>query len=240
MDNLKVTVLMATYNRATAVNGLPLVERAIHSFLNQDYANSNLIILDDASTDNTAEILSKYENHPRITIHYGTSNKLPPNNWNWLWEQVPADTDLICQLHDDDEFTIDGISSRVAMFTSEIQVVYAGVIAQNMQKTDETFYPGQPVDVDRIWKEEYINFVTLMYRPNLPFRFDPTLRYYFDWLFKIRCLTECNCAYLSGSVMHYTVHSGQETNKCRRENANEREEKLMREKLEVIYGKKIF
>src|SRR5688572_1571442 len=115
MSDLKVTVLMATYNRGTIVGGTSLVERAVNSFLSQDYVNSDLIILNDASTDNTAGILNKYAGHPRIKIYNGTENKLPPNNWNWLWDQVPDDTDLICQLHDDDEFTTDSLSKRVAL-----------------------------------------------------------------------------------------------------------------------------
>lgn len=236
MDNPKVTVLLATYNRGVVVGGIPLIERAIHSFLNQDYENSELIILDDASTDNTAELLRKYEGHPRITIHYGQVNKLPPNNWNWLWEQVPVDTDLICQLHDDDELTASSLSDRVRLFTDKLQVVYGGVIAQNMDKTSTVTYEGQAPSLDRIWKEEYINFTTLMYRRDLTFRFDTTLRYYFDWLFKIRCLTECKCDYFAGPVMRYTTHQGQETNKCRRENMNAVEEGRMRHKLEEIYG----
>lgn len=236
MADLKVSVLMATYNRAEKVDGVPLVERSIMSFLNQDYGNSELIILNDGSTDNTSEIIDAYARHPRITIYDFKDNKRPPNNWNWLWEKATGD--LICQLHDDDELTVDSLSKRVALFVEnpEIDVVYGGVIAQNLKKTDSTFHRGQPVDYNRIFKEEYINFTTLMYRPTLPFRFDPELRYYFDWLFKIRCLKECMVDFTPDAVMLYTVHAGQETNKCRRENMNEIEEKMMRETLKTLYS----
>ena len=44
MDIMKVTVLLATYNRAQKVNGVPMIERSINSFLDQDYKNSDLII----------------------------------------------------------------------------------------------------------------------------------------------------------------------------------------------------
>lgn len=232
---MKVTVLMATYNRTALVNGITLLERSIISFLNQDYKNADLIILNDGSTDDTIKILQKYEGHPKIKIHNFTGNKRPPNNWNWLWEQSNAD--LICQLHDDDELTENGITLRVNEFTKDpsLDVVYGGVFTQNIQATDLQIIKAQKPDKERIKVDEYINFVSLMYRPTIPFRFDPELRYYFDWLFKIRCLQECKVGYIEEPVMFYTVHHGQETNKCRRENMNIPEEKFMRHKLSELY-----
>lgn len=227
---------MATYNRAFEVNGITLLERAIKSFLDQDYDNAELVILNDGSTDGTSDILRRYRHNPRIRIYEFDTNKRPPNNWNWLWNM--AQGDLVCQLHDDDQLTLNGLSLRVAEFMRDpsLQVVYGGVITQNLQVTDYNSYPGEAPDVDRIWREEYINFTTLMHRREIPLRFDPDLRYYFDWLFKIRCLTDYKTSYVKEAVMQYTVHAGQETNKCRRENMNAPDEKLMREKLKDIYG----
>lgn len=234
---MKVAVLLATYNRAQKVNGVPMIERSINSFLDQDYKNSDLIILNDCSTDETPQILSKYEGNERITIYHSDKNKVPPNNWNWLWGKV-TDADLICQLHDDDNMTKNSISIRVSEFQHrpDYQVVYGGVNTQNINGEYRRTVNGEPPSLDRILKEEYINFVSLMYRPTLEFRFDPELRYYFDWLFKIRCLKECAVGYVVDPVMNYTEHIGQETNKCRREKMNEPDEQLMREKLKLIYG----
>lgn len=50
---MKVSVIMPTYNRA---HTLPL---AISSVLNQTYTNWELIIVDDGSTDNTKEVVSR-------------------------------------------------------------------------------------------------------------------------------------------------------------------------------------
>lgn len=232
---MKVDVLMATYNRSQKVNGVTMVERAIESFLKNDYKESNLIILNDASTDNTKEILSHYKGHERIKIFNGDANKLPPNNWNWLWEK--AESDIICQLHDDDELTESSLSLRVEQFkkNKSIEVVYGGVITQNIQgEKQHTILADEP-NKERILKDEYINFTTLMYKRGLSFKFDAELRYYFDWLFKIRCLLEYNVGYVKEPVMIYTVHQGQETNKCRREKMNDIEEVKMRIKLKELY-----
>ena len=56
-----VSVVIPTYNRAST---LP---RAIKSVLSQDYENLELIIVDDASTDETAELLSRIED-PRMRV----------------------------------------------------------------------------------------------------------------------------------------------------------------------------
>lgn len=62
----KITVYTPTYNCAK------YLEKAIESVLCQTYQDFELIIVDDASTDNTAQILQKYRNNSRIRI---TRNK---------------------------------------------------------------------------------------------------------------------------------------------------------------------
>ena len=50
----KVTIIITTYNRAH------LLENAINGALIQNYPNLEIVIADNASTDNTAEIVAKY------------------------------------------------------------------------------------------------------------------------------------------------------------------------------------
>ena len=56
---LTVSVVIPTYNRAH------LVGRAIQSVLNQTYQDFEIIVVDDASTDNTEEVVKSF-NDPRI------------------------------------------------------------------------------------------------------------------------------------------------------------------------------
>ena len=50
-----VSIVIPAYNHAT------YLDQAVQSILKQDYNNVELIVLDDGSTDNTLEVLSKYE-----------------------------------------------------------------------------------------------------------------------------------------------------------------------------------
>jgi glycosyltransferase involved in cell wall biosynthesis len=58
-SNPTVSVVVPTYNRAD------LLQRAIDSILKQTYSDFELIIVDDASTDNTQAVVDEY-NDPRI------------------------------------------------------------------------------------------------------------------------------------------------------------------------------
>lgn len=56
-----VTIIIPTFNRATKILD------AIESAVNQTYKQTQIIVIDDGSTDNTAEVLKKY---PQIEYHY--------------------------------------------------------------------------------------------------------------------------------------------------------------------------
>ena len=58
-DNLSVTVALVTRNRKTELRG------ALHSVLEQD-ANPEIIVIDDASTDGTSEMLR--QEFPSVTL----------------------------------------------------------------------------------------------------------------------------------------------------------------------------
>lgn len=58
--NIQVTIIIPTYNRAA------LLPKTINSVLNQTYNDFELLILDDASTDDTKEIIAPFLKDKRI------------------------------------------------------------------------------------------------------------------------------------------------------------------------------
>ncbi|MFH1893699.1 MAG: glycosyltransferase [Candidatus Zixiibacteriota bacterium] len=63
VDYGKVSIIIPTYNRAE------YLEEAIESALNQTYQNCEIIVCDDASTDDTAAVLKKFENSITVLKH---------------------------------------------------------------------------------------------------------------------------------------------------------------------------
>ena len=68
-----VSIIIPNYNHAQ------FLERRIDNVLNQSYENINVIILDDASNDNSQEIINSYKNHRQIShIIFNESNSGSP------------------------------------------------------------------------------------------------------------------------------------------------------------------
>ena len=65
---VEVSVIISSYNKAK------FIEDTILSVLSQTSDKFELIIIDDASTDETATILKKYQNHPSVVICLQTNN----------------------------------------------------------------------------------------------------------------------------------------------------------------------
>mgnify|MGYP000376342314 CR=1 FL=1 len=61
MEAKKISVIIPTYNRKEK---LPA---CVDSVLAQTYQNIELILLDDASTDGSEEVLSDYQDHAKVS-----------------------------------------------------------------------------------------------------------------------------------------------------------------------------
>ena len=72
MDYIKFSIIIPVYNTKN------YVQRAIDSVVNQTYTNLEIIIIDDGSTDGSAEIIDRYaQRDARIKVihqnNYGVS-----------------------------------------------------------------------------------------------------------------------------------------------------------------------
>ncbi len=74
----KVSVVIPNYNHGR------FLKKRIQSVLEQTFRDFDIHILDDGSTDNSVDVIAKYENHPRIaTIYHNEQNSaLPFKQWH--------------------------------------------------------------------------------------------------------------------------------------------------------------
>ncbi|MCD4790670.1 MAG: glycosyltransferase family 2 protein [Bacteroidales bacterium] len=100
----KVAVIIPTYNR------YPVICRAIDSVFIQSYSNIDCLVIDDGSTDNTAQLLKdKYSSS--IHIYRNKSNKEKAYSRNRGVKET--DAEYICFLDSDDTLTKNSIERRL-------------------------------------------------------------------------------------------------------------------------------
>lgn len=81
----EISVIMSTYSRNRGDEQCPnFFKRALQSILEQTFTNFELILIDDGSTDGTAEVSKKYaESDPRIRyIKFDLNSGLPAKRYN--------------------------------------------------------------------------------------------------------------------------------------------------------------
>ncbi|TKB53939.1 glycosyltransferase [Ferrimonas aestuarii] len=111
----KVTVYLITQNRKQ------LLVRAIESVLQQDYDNLELIVVDDCSTDGTADVLADYENEPRL--RYFINERIQGACYSRNRAIKHASGELITGLDDDDYFEPNRVSELVEAYSDDYAFV---------------------------------------------------------------------------------------------------------------------
>jgi len=156
----KVSVVIPTYNHARYVTW------AVDSVLRQNYPNCEVIVIDDGSTDTTAQLLKAYGS--RISYFYqengGTSKAL-----NHGLQRATGK--YICWLSADDLFLKGKIEKQVQLMESNPQVGFCYtsfvVIDENgLRKyaADSYFFPTRQEMVVNLYRGCFINGSSVMMR----------------------------------------------------------------------------
>lgn len=106
-----VSVIIPTYNRSW------IVKRAIESVLGQTYNNFECIAIDDASTDDTQEVLKKYaaqDNRIQVILHSINRHACATRNSGIK----KAKGDFIAFLDDDDEWISTKLEKQMSLMMS--------------------------------------------------------------------------------------------------------------------------
>lgn len=83
---MKLSILIPTYNYAK------YIPQALQSVLDQDFADFELIVSDDASTDITTEVVLPFlKQDSRIRYERHANNLGMVNNWNWCLHQAKGE-----------------------------------------------------------------------------------------------------------------------------------------------------
>jgi glycosyltransferase involved in cell wall biosynthesis len=105
----KVSVIIPTHNRADFLRG------ALSSVLNQTYQNFEIIVVDDASTDDTAKVVAAFNDERiRFLQHENNRGGSAARNTGILASQC----DYIAFLDDDDEWLPDKLRKQIEVLVA--------------------------------------------------------------------------------------------------------------------------
>lgn len=116
-----ISVYMPTYNR------VQMAIRAIESVLAQDYPNFELLVVDDASSDDTWQVLTnKYINDERIRFFRQSSGQGACAARNRAISEAKGE--FVTGIDDDDEFLPNRLSSLYRAYDDKYSCVCSGYI----------------------------------------------------------------------------------------------------------------
>jgi glycosyltransferase involved in cell wall biosynthesis len=146
-----VSILIPVYNRAH------LIEETVHSALVQTYEPIEVVVVDNASTDSTWDILQNLaKSDRRLRIFRNDSNIGPVRNWKRCAEEAKGELSKI--LFSDDTLNVDCIAKMAERINDpEVSFVYcSALIGKSKQDSVLTYYLEQ---TDLISRHQFINLV---------------------------------------------------------------------------------
>ncbi len=206
-----VSVIIPTYNRAD------LIGRAIQSVLNQTYQDFEIIIIDDASTDNTEEVVNSFgDERLRYIRHKENSGEsAAPRNTGIK----AAKGEYIALLDSDDEWLPEKLEKQINKFHSvapDVGVVYCGY-ASVLDKTGETLAEHMPNERGDVFESAVDGSIRLGGDTPLIRKecfqkvgmFDLEVLGSDDWDLHIRLAKEYKFDFVPEILVKYYVHSTQ-------------------------------
>ena len=177
-----ISVILPTYNRAKEI------PKSIESILNQTYQNFELIIIDDGSTDNTQEVVARYQDKRIRYIKNMTSKHGVSVARNiGIRESVGK---YITFNDSDDVFYPDKLEKQLAFLESEKADVTFCAVCKNKQIIPDLKFIQKDCTLERILEASFTTTQALFGKA-VCFRecmFDEQIRRNVDWELVIRLL----------------------------------------------------
>ncbi len=212
----KVSVIIPNYNHSD------FLEKRILSVAHQTFQDLEIILLDDASTDDSLNIIRKYETHPKVaSVLLNSQNSgLPFLQWKRGIEQAKGEYIWIAESDDWNE--ADFLEKLIPYLENEpstgvvfCRSFFVNELDEEIEDysllKEEELFDGKSVLVNQM---AYYNVVhnasSVVFRKNLaPIDNKSVLKKRFcgDWLFWSLILTKSNLAFCNQKLNYYRRHS---------------------------------
>lgn len=179
-----VSVVMPTWNRAG------LLPRAIASVQAQRYRRWELVVVDDGSTDDTAGVLERYADDPRVRVvrvEHGGHARARNHGL------AACAGDVIAYLDSDTTWDPGYLDAVVSAFDDPaVQTAYLAQLVHDLAN-DDAFVRGEPFDAAALRAGNYVDLNVFAHRRALVDRFggfDESLERLVDWDLILRYTAE--------------------------------------------------
>jgi glycosyltransferase involved in cell wall biosynthesis len=223
----KISIVLPNYNYAR------YLDERIQSLLNQTYQDFELIIVDDASTDNSLETIDKYTADPRVkTIFYPCNSGSVYQRWNDGSELATGEYLIFAGADDSCHPTLlEKLNEQLDNYPS-VGLAYAQSWCTDSQGkiTHSAKYWTDDLSEKR-WLDDFVNegkkecqyllfkclipnaSAVLMRRSvfNEAGKFDLQLRFAADWMLYTKMLMISDIAYLAEPLNYFRTHANSVT-----------------------------
>lgn len=219
MRQHRVSVIVTCYNYAKFLEG------CLMSILNQTYQDFELLIINDGSTDNTDEVVSRFLDNEKIRYikQNNTGQAIATNNGIMV-----ASGELVAFLDADDLWDPTKLEKQVRLFTRDtIGVVYSRIKFMNeeglpidKELTKKYYTPRSGYVTDALLFDNFIPYSSTVVRKECFDKFgmfNPEYKNGLDWDLWLRISKEYEFAFVDEPLLTYrTGHPGQLTSDMER------------------------
>ena len=174
-DETLISVVMPAYNRADRIAA------AIRSVLAQSHRHLELLVVDDGSTDGTAEIAAAFASDPRVRVIKGAHGGVSAARNLGL---EAAAGEIVAYLDSDNSWKSWFLDVMALFMTSQrLDVAYSGIALRD-ELNQLTGYRGDDFDWEACLAENYVDLNAFCHRRALVDQlglFDRNLRRMVDW-----------------------------------------------------------
>lgn len=227
LNNTLVSIIVPNYNHEK------FLKQRLESIFNQTYANFEVILLDDCSTDNSREIILEYAKNAKVS--QCVFNDVNSGNTFKQWQKgiSLAKGDLIWIAETDDSCELNFLEQLLQPFLKDSQVVLAYCQSNRINEFSEitgnwishteefnttlfnySFVIDSNEFIERflICKNVIPNASAVLIKKeaiDLQLHFDlaPEFRYCGDWMFYVKLIVNKKVAFISESLNNFRYHS---------------------------------
>ena len=209
-------------------NGDRYLAESLRSVFAQEFQDFEVVVADDCSTDDSAALAARCTD-PRLRVCRNEVRLGLVGNWNRCLELARGR--YLALFHQDDLMQPQNLRRKVewldrhpdlGMVYSDVKVVEADLAVQREQwynptePNEDTIFDGPEFFAKLITGENLVCCPSVIFRRECFAQlggFDPRLPYTADWEMWLRIALHFGVGYLSEQLVHYRVHSGNETHR---------------------------